>query len=255
MDSDEEESESYPGYTKRDLWEQVTFIRPYWDYETDSFQKEGKYVEWCLDNGFQEVRPGVWSGPWYFEKYPDESPHVQPALRSRPQSTMYNIDPQAFEVVKSTKQRGNDQFVAKNFRQALELYTQAEEKLGGKFIGVLLSGEQRAEMVKILSNKAECHFKLGEFDSAVQDANVALAIDKKHVKSLLRRSRATFRGAKPDSFGLDPFACSKAMKDCDTVIYLGGEGVEDAKKWKKVIEARLERDLEGMRRMGIDVDE
>ena len=46
-----------PNYDE-DEDEEVVFLRP--DGTTES-----KTVSWCLGNDFFEVRPGVWSGPWY----------------------------------------------------------------------------------------------------------------------------------------------------------------------------------------------
>jgi hypothetical protein len=31
---------------------------------------EGKDVNWCLSNGFFMIKPGLWSGPWYFDQFP-----------------------------------------------------------------------------------------------------------------------------------------------------------------------------------------
>lgn len=31
---------------------------------------EGKDVNWCLSNGFFMIKPGLWSGPWYFNQFP-----------------------------------------------------------------------------------------------------------------------------------------------------------------------------------------
>mmetsp|Transcript_27241 Transcript_27241/g.31147 ORF Transcript_27241/g.31147 Transcript_27241/m.31147 type:complete len:344 (+) Transcript_27241:119-1150(+) len=44
--------------------ENVEFHRPDGDVE-------GKDIGWCLSNGFFMIRPGLWSGPWYFEEFPE----------------------------------------------------------------------------------------------------------------------------------------------------------------------------------------
>jgi hypothetical protein len=44
--------------------EEVTFYRP-------DGSVEGKDVGWCLDNDFHEIEPGLWSGDWYYEDFPD----------------------------------------------------------------------------------------------------------------------------------------------------------------------------------------
>eukprot|EP01083_Nonionella_stella_P086729 241111_1 len=42
----------------KDHWIYVDFHRPDGGVETKS-------IGWCVDNDFEEVSPGVWSGPWY----------------------------------------------------------------------------------------------------------------------------------------------------------------------------------------------
>ena len=45
-------------------WKNVEFYRPDGDVE-------GKDIGWCLSNGFFMIRPGLWSGPWYFKDFPE----------------------------------------------------------------------------------------------------------------------------------------------------------------------------------------
>eukprot|EP00979_Chaetoceros_neogracilis_P001986 scaffold360_cov262-Chaetoceros_neogracile.AAC.3 len=45
------------------------------DYDESEFFRpdgdlEGKDVNWCLSNGFFMIEPGLWSGPWYFDQFP-----------------------------------------------------------------------------------------------------------------------------------------------------------------------------------------
>ncbi|CAJ1941365.1 unnamed protein product [Cylindrotheca closterium] len=60
-DSDAADSDAEDDYLDRD----VQFYRPDGSYE-------GKAPRWCLDNGFFRVAPGVWSGRWYWEHFPEE---------------------------------------------------------------------------------------------------------------------------------------------------------------------------------------
>lgn len=39
-------------------------------YRPDGYT-EGKDIGWCLSNGFFMIKPGLWSGPWYFENFPE----------------------------------------------------------------------------------------------------------------------------------------------------------------------------------------
>ena len=45
-------------------FQQIDFYRPDGDVE-------GKDIGWCLSKGFFMIRPGLWSGPWYFEDFPE----------------------------------------------------------------------------------------------------------------------------------------------------------------------------------------
>ena len=51
-------------------------------------------------------------------------------------------------------------------------------------------GEQLAEKVKLLSNKAECCLRTEAWEDADSAASLALVVDAKHAKSLLRRAKA-----------------------------------------------------------------
>jgi len=55
-------------YSRRELEEDILFLRPDYNAETDEFASEGKNISWCIDNGFEEVEDGVWSGPWYWRR-------------------------------------------------------------------------------------------------------------------------------------------------------------------------------------------
>ena len=50
-------------------------------------------------------------------------------------------------------------------------------------------GEQLVEKVKLLSNKAECCLRTEAWGEADSAASLALRIDTKHAKSLLRHAR------------------------------------------------------------------
>ena len=54
----------YRGYTTRELEREVAFIRP------DGSTKR-KDKQWCIDNGFKQVSPDVWSGDWHKNYPPD----------------------------------------------------------------------------------------------------------------------------------------------------------------------------------------
>jgi hypothetical protein len=152
---DDEYNQRYPGYTRRELGEEVTFLRPTWIEESGEFEWEGKYVQWCLDNRFEEVRPGLWSGLWYWRKFPDEPKHFRPP---RPTLRNRNVDEATFARIIQDKQAGNREVLragrghTKGYRMALQWYEKAERGLGGVVMGIFLHGTLREELVNILSN-------------------------------------------------------------------------------------------------------
>lgn len=238
-------SRRHPGYTLAELYQGVTFSRPGGDHE-------GKDVMWCLDNGFREIQDGVWSGNWHPDyPGPDEERDTELSRRSRDLKKSLqtlvdrNVDPPTFEEALSLKAKGNSLFCAKQYRDALTPYTQAKEKLGG--IGMILSGDQRAEMVTILSNEAECYLRLKWYTEAQMSATSAIALDGKHVKSLLRRAKATLYGSVYDDNGINPFACAQVEEDLEKIIRMNDDGVEEASKLQEEMRARMQKETDRLR--------
>lgn len=71
-------------------------------------------------------------------------------------------------------------------------------------------------------------------------------MDKTHIKSMLRCAKALFHGAGSDDFGIDPFACGRAIDLTEEIICMGGAGVDEARALKTEIEARLQADIDKM---------
>jgi tetratricopeptide (TPR) repeat protein len=140
------------------------------------------------------------------------------------------------------KIRGNESFAAKNYEAACLLYDDALS------LFPLASGrlpyDQKAEKVKIHSNKAECCIRLGMYFEAGMEASEALTLDRKHNKSRLRRAKATWKNVDRDDMGVNPFAVGSATDDLDCIIRSGGEGAEEAKKLKLEIETVVRREIE-----------
>lgn len=65
--------------------------------------------------------------------------------------------------------------------------------------------------------------------------------DKTHIKSML-----LLHGAGSDDFGIDPFACGRAVDLAEEIICMGGAGVDEARALKTEIEARLQADIDKM---------
>lgn len=248
-DSDfDDESDEYPGYSNRDLREEITFLRPEWDEDNQCFDYEGKDVHWCLSNGFKEVEPGVWSGDWYFEKFPDAALHQRPPFKKPTEErSNRNVSEEIFMQAVAKKEEGNKYFKEKKYSMALQLYDECLELLGGDICTIFLKGTQREEAVKVLSNKAECYLRLKDYMEAVDSTSTALAIDKKHEKSLMRRAKAGYQMAylQRDRFGPNPFGIGKAIEDLEQIIRFGGDsdGATEARAFKTRIENKLRSEL------------
>jgi tetratricopeptide (TPR) repeat protein len=164
-----------------------------------------------------------------------------------------NVDPPTFEAALALKQKGNTLFIAKKYSAALMSYSRAREKLTS--VGMLLSGDQRAAFVNILSNEAECYLRLKRYTEAQMSATEAITLDGKHVKSLLRRAKATFYGATSDGHGINPFAIAQAQQDLDKILRMDGDGVEEAAKLLEEMHVQARKDMSRIRGRGGLVDD
>jgi len=237
----EKESSEYPGYTNGELMEVVTFLSRKWDDKHGCFASEDKNVRWCLDKGYWEVEPGTWAGYWFWDKYPDIKPHVRSTnqfIVPPEERINRNVTAEVFQDVKENKEEGNQFFKIKMYSQAVKKYDKALNLLGGEDYTMFLSGEQREEATKILSNRAECNICLDNNTDASLNASSALALDKDHARSLLRRARANYNVAlqKTESSGTsDNLLLGIVQEDLDRVITMGDEGVDEANEMKEIM--------------------
>lgn len=86
------------------------------------------------------------------------------------------------------KDEGNQAFKALDYGQAAVHYTQAIENFNS------VMGEKTDEMKELLcacySNRSACSLKLGDHETALQDANACLALNSEHVKAVFRKGMA-----------------------------------------------------------------
>ncbi len=91
-------------------------------------------------------------------------------------------------------QLANGRFRAGDYAAAAELYGAALHHVPAADLapeGDLgpAAAASRADEVTLLSNRAECHLRLGELDPAQRDVERALALDPEHAKSRKRQTR------------------------------------------------------------------
>ena len=156
------------------------------------------------------------------------------------------MDEETFLQILQVKRRGNDMFRKKNYERALEIYGRTHGMDMQFQLGCFLAGEQRAEKVNILSNEAECYLRLREYAQAQMKASEALALDKRHEKSLVRRAKATYYGDIKTGHMIqsNPLAAGMAEEDLKMVIRMGGSGAEDTQKPLDEINIAVEKELE-----------
>jgi DnaJ family protein C protein 7 len=79
-----------------------------------------------------------------------------------------------------TKEEGNNAFKAKDYRRAIDLWTQALE----------VDPSNKDMNAKILGNRAQAYINLKEYDSAIQDCTEALRLDPGYIKAMKVRAKA-----------------------------------------------------------------
>ncbi len=80
-------------------------------------------------------------------------------------------------VWQQEKKAGNDSFGAGRVKEAVEHYTKALKE----------DGVPNGDRATILSNRAQCHLKLGDNAAAVDDCTACLTLAPGNVKALFRR--------------------------------------------------------------------
>lgn len=230
------------GYSLKEMEQKVIFVRSSKDTSTGDFAKEHKSLLWCIENGYEEVQAGVWSGSWYFTYLFGEEEGRRAWLEARNKRLVKesggrarHIPSDDYRAMLHQKEKGKRSFFRGQFKSALDSYKKAEELMGGDISGIYLVPFQRTEMVTILSNQAECYLRLKKYEDAIIQATKALQLDRRHNKSLLRRAKATIdmftNGETTDVFG--------ALEDLQTLIDIKGEGSDEA----QILLESIRRDL------------
>jgi tetratricopeptide (TPR) repeat protein len=115
------------------------------------------------------------------EKSEDPKPVlIPPTIAANPQSKIIVKGGKSVNSeIDRLKDQGNLEFASKNYNKALDKYQEC------------LIKDVPADIKLILySNSAECYLRLKSPDQALDQAEKALNIDPKHIKSLLRRAKA-----------------------------------------------------------------
>jgi tetratricopeptide (TPR) repeat protein len=233
------------GYTKTELAQQVVFVRSSKDPKTGAFVRETKGLRWCIQNDCEEVEPGVWSGAWFFTYLLGEKEGKRAWVEAMNKRLVkecggkaMKVDHDEFCAMLREKDKGNRSFSRGQYKSALDSYLRAENLLGGAVSGMYLVPHQRAELVKVLSNQAECYLRMKKFDDAILQASTALQLNKRHEKSLLRRAKALYEGADRLKT-LNSGVAARAAEDLQVIIELESSGAKEARDLLNEIEMKM----------------
>ncbi|MES1912957.1 MAG: hypothetical protein MHM6MM_005198 [Cercozoa sp. M6MM] len=89
------------------------------------------------------------------------------------------------EQVLAAKQQGNSFYAKKAFQKAVEQYTEAEKVAGGSE-----DTSVKAELAKVLNNRAACFLALGRPVRAIADCSNAIELTPDYAKAFFRRAQA-----------------------------------------------------------------
>eukprot|EP00980_Cylindrotheca_fusiformis_P017576 scaffold5517_cov135-Cylindrotheca_fusiformis.AAC.6 len=220
----------------------VSVVHSRKDPATGDFFQERKSVQECVKCGLEEVEPGVFSSLWYFAYLFGEKEGKRAwadaansrRIRERGGKAI-RINDDVFASVQSEREKGNRNFQRGQYNSALRSYLSAEKLIGVP--GMYLIPEQRDELVKILSNQAECYLRMMKYAAARDAANAALVLDKNHMKSLLRRGKAVYYGAKKLKIFNSEVAA--AVEDLRLVVEANEGGTQEAQEFIDLINENL----------------
>jgi tetratricopeptide (TPR) repeat protein len=234
-----------PGYTRSELEQNVVFVRSSKDPTTGDFYRERKSLLWCVENDCEEATSGVWSGAWYFTYLFGEVEGKRTWVEAMNKRLVkecggkaMKVDHQEFCAMLKEKDRGNRAFARGQHKKALDSYLKAEKLMGGAVSGMYLVPHQRAELVKVLSNQAECYLRMKKYEEAIVQSTAALQLDKRHQKSMLRRAKAVYY-CSDRLQSLNKMVAARITEDLQVIIEMKTEGSVEAKELMAEIELKV----------------
>jgi tetratricopeptide (TPR) repeat protein len=109
-----------------------------------------------------------------------------------PKIKITRLSEDTMQTLLGRKKEGNQHFVEKGYREAIDCYDFALEAIPSHQRDELhvIPKLQLTELVNILSNKAECLLRKAKYEAAAEASTEALIFDNCHGKSRLRRAKA-----------------------------------------------------------------
>ena len=150
-----------------------------------------------------------------------QAAHHGPTGQWRPASH-HSVAMAPHSAAKEQHQLANGRFRAGDYAAAAELYGAALHHVPAADLapeGDLgpAAAASRAYEVTLLSNRAECHLRLGELDPAQRDVERALALDPEHAKSRKRQTRVA-QAREKEALARAQAMATRNMKLYDAVV-------------------------------------
>jgi hypothetical protein len=153
------------------------------------------------------------------------------------------MDSSKREEILELKRKGNQAFQETKYREAVELYEDALLCFDpNMFVGPI---SDMNELVTILSNTAECHLRLEQYNDAGSMATDALMLDASHEKTRIRRAKAELALHKEGSF----ISLIQANLDLQEVLdgpNPSAAAIDKANKLLKEVNSELDREEKRM---------
>lgn len=105
-----------------------------------------------------------------------------------PRIRIQRIPDEEFQELMGGKRKGNQAFGQKKYKEAIEHYEDALVLCTHDLFVAPI--ELMEQVVNIMSNQAECHLRLKEYQEAGDAATNALLLNNNHEKSSMRRAKA-----------------------------------------------------------------
>ncbi|CAK9027272.1 Tetratricopeptide repeat protein 1 (TPR repeat protein 1) [Durusdinium trenchii] len=147
--------------------------------------------------------------------------------------------PAAVRVVKKDgayatelKEQGNAKFKAKEYLEAIELYSDALDFAPDTELF-------RASKAVFLNNRAACLFQLGHYEDVVDDCTDAIELDPRYIKAYMRRAKALEQIDDLDA----------ALEDLNKVVEIDpgfAPGVAEQARVERIVKAKQEQMKEEM---------
>jgi tetratricopeptide (TPR) repeat protein len=140
------------------------------------------------------------------------------------------------------KQRGNEMFANQKYQDAIDLYDEAMMTiLTDIFVGPYGQIEQ---IVTVLSNKAECELRQGDYNAAAATATDALVLMGDHEKTRIRRAKAELAIAKKfEDKRRIPYLVQAEM-DLYEVLALGDDGTSAGRETAEELNTEVAKEME-----------